>query len=253
MRAFILWKITIFMSPFILAIGGFSQEKVDTRKNNLRVGADGFTGIYRMVRPRAININSSGYEPGYIIEYITFLPGNDLYWGLPPEGLLYFDLSTAKRTHPHDCGTYEVVADEIRILRGPSKKKYVITKSGDKLINPPSLGKGSFRYIPHCDGLKLEGNYRRNESEPAISFSKNGQFKDGGVFRYIGNISKLDGTSYQDDGLAGTGTYQIGQNTLDLSYSDGRVKRFPFIALPDDLKEAVLKSFLIFENRMTRF
>ena len=219
-----------------------------------RVGGDDLTGIWRMVRPRAININNSGYEPGYWIEYITFLPNGNVYWRLPPEGLLYFEPAVARRAFPDDWGTYEIRGGEIHILRGPAKRPYVITRSGERLNNPPSLGKGTFRRVPASDGLRLHGNYRRSETEPSISFTSDGRFRDGGVFGNFGTGQRPDGSIYEPDRRGGSGTYMIEQNTLELSYSDGRVRRVPFIAFPENLaKKPALDSFILFyEETMQR-
>ena len=220
-----------------------------------RVGTDDLTGIWRMVRPRAININNSGYEPGYWIEYITFLPDGNVYWRLPPEGLLYFDPAVAQRAFPDDWGTYQIRNGEIHILRGPGKRPYVITRSGERLNNPPSLGKGSFRRVMPADGLRLQGNYRRSETEPSISFTADGRFQDGGVFGRFGTGQRPDGSIYEPDRRGGSGTYIIDQNTLELNYSDGRVRRVPFIAFPENLaKKPALDSFILFyEESMQRF
>jgi len=131
----------------------------------------------------------------------------------------------------------------------------VITRNGDRLNNPPSLGKGSFRRVPSADGLKLEGNYRRDQSEPTIAFTKDGNFRDGGVFRFFGDLARPDGTVYQDDGRSGSGTYIIEQNTLELRYSDGSVKRHAFVAFPENLaKKPALDSFILrSEERMIRY
>jgi hypothetical protein len=232
-----------------------SNSSSTTTRNIQRVGADGFTGIYRMVRPRALNINSTRAEPGYWIEHITFLPSRHVYWRLPQEGLLYFDPAVAQRAHPNDWGTYEIRGGEIHIFRGPNKQRYVITRNGERLNNPPSLGKGSFRPVPPADGLKLEGNYRRHQTEPTITFSADGRFRDGGVFRYFGDLERPGGAIYRDDGVGGSGTYLIEQNTLELCYSDGRVKRFPFVAFPENLaKNPALDSFILrAQERMSRY
>jgi len=220
-----------------------------------RVGSDGFTGIYRMLRPRALNINSTTSESGYWIEYITFLPNGNAYWSLPPEGLLYFDAALTARTDADDWGTYTIKNGEIHVVRGPSKTLYIVTRSGERLNNPPSLGKGTFRPVPNVDGLKLEGNYRRDASEPTLTFTAGGQFRDGGVFRYFGTLARPDGSHYQDDGVPGSGTYIIEQNTLELRYSDGRVKRHPFIAFPENVaKKPDLDSFILRrEESFSRF
>jgi hypothetical protein len=232
-----------------------SIDSNSSTRNKLRVGADGLTGIYRMLRPRALNINNTVSESGYYIEHITFLPSGHVYWALPPEGLLHFDPAVAERAHPDDWGTYEIKNGEIHILRGPGKSRYLITRSGERLNNPPSLGKGTFRPVPSADGLKLEGNYRRHQTEPTITFTTAGTFRDGGVFRYFGTLERPDGTVYQDDGIGGSGTYVIEQNTLELRYSDGRIKRHPFLVFPENLsKKPALDSFILrSEERMERY
>ncbi len=231
-----------------------NTQPIAIQQNTQRVSTDGFTGIYRMLRPRLLNINSTVSESGYYIEYITFLPDGHLYWTLPPEGLLYFDPVVAQKAYPDDWGTYEFKNGEIHVLRGPDQTKYIITRSGERLNNPESLGKGSFRPIPTADGLKLEGKYRRDQTEPNITFTKDGRFTDGGIFRFFGTLAKPDGSTYMDDGVGGSGTYFINQNTLELKYSDGRVKRHVFIAFPENLADKpAVKSFLLYEQRLERY
>ena len=43
----------------------------------------------------------------------------------------------------------------------------------------------------------------------------------------------------------GSGTYLIEQNTLELRYSDGRVKRFALTILPDRMSDRPVRSFRI--------
>lgn len=68
-------------------------------------------------------------------------------------------------------------------------------------------------------------------------------------------LERPDGTVYRDDGVGGSGTYLIEQNTLELRYSDGRIKRFPFIAFPENLaKKPALDSFILrAQETMTRY
>jgi hypothetical protein len=108
--------------------------------------------------------------------------------------------------------------------------------------------------VPNCDGLKLEGNYRRHESEPTISFTSDGKFSDGGIFRYFDTLAKPDGTLYQDDGTGGQGTYFIAQNTIELRYSDGRIKRIAIQVFPENLvKKPAVPSILLREERLERY
>lgn len=181
------------------------------------------------------------------LDYVTFLPGGHVYWTLPAEGLLCFEARVAQRVHPDEWGTYEVVGREIRVSVG-SGLRYVFVKEGNQLKLQPHSGSSSVRtYSPlaTADGLKLHGRYRRSAMEPVITFSKDGSFRDEGIFRNFGTIGRADGTTYQDDGSGGTGTYLIGQNTLELGYADGRVKRFAFTVLPADLLQQPVTNFRI--------
>lgn len=211
--------------------------------NGQRVGADGFSGLYRLVRPKMGGV-------GVVIEYITFFPDGTVFWRFPAEGLRYFEAAAARGHHPNDWGTYQIKNGDIHIQRGPDRTNYVMTRQGERLNNPPSLGKGTFRPVPPADNLRLEGRYRRvgNAQSPAVMFTRDGKFRDEGAFRYS-SYTRLNGTNYSDDGAAGTGTYSIGQNTLELNYSDGRVKRFTFVTFPENLaKKPAVDSFIINYN-----
>jgi hypothetical protein len=216
------------------------SDRSTAMKGN-QVGADGFTGIYVGTR------NFSSSMSTVQLDYVTFLPGGHVYWTLPAEGLRYFDPRVAQRVHPDEWGTYEVVGREIRVLVG-NNLRYVFVKEEDHLKLQPHSGSSSVRTysrLATADGLKLQGSYRRSETEPAITFSRDGKFRDDGIFRNFGTISRADGTIYQDDGRGGAGTYFIGQNTLELRYADGRVKRFTFTGLPGDLTQEPVRSFRI--------
>ena len=151
----------------------------------------------------------------------------------------------AQRARPNDWGTYEIKDGTVNILRGPGKRRYELPRDGENLQNPPALGKGIFRRMPPSEGLRLEETYRQNETGPSITFSMSGRFDDAGAFRYSG-YTRLDGTSYVDDGVGGAGAYLIEQNTLELRYSDGRVKRFAFLTDSSSLaKEPAVDYFSI--------
>lgn len=224
------------------------NSSASSARNGRRIGADGFTGLYRLVRPSSIN------SSGVTVSYIVFLPGGDVLWNLPSEGLLHFDPAVAARAFPQDWGTYEIRGGEIRVLRGPERREYVLTINGERLSNPKSLGGGSFRRVPASDGLMLEGSYRLSENHAPIAFTRNGDFRDEGFYPVSDGV-RPDGTFYKRDVRGGSGKYSIEQNTLELRYSDGRVKRFPFIAFPEDLsRRPAVQSFILFYiDRMQRY
>ena len=207
-----------------------------------RVASDGFTGIYVGTRNFASSINSVQ------MDYVTFLPGGNVYWTLPAEGLLSFDPNTAKRAHPDEWGAYQISGNTIRVTLGPRKLIYVFTKEAGSLKLQPHSGGSAVRTysrLSTADGLTLSGSYRRFEGDPAITFSPDGTFRDEGIFRNFGTMARPDGSVYQADGRGGTGTYAVGQNTLELKYRDGRVKRVAFTALPEAVAANPVKSFRI--------
>jgi hypothetical protein len=216
-------------------------------KNPRSIGADGFSGIYVGIYnpPPGVAINSVQEA------FVTFLPDGHVYWTLPPEGLLYFDPQVAQRAYPDDWGTYKIVGNQIQITLGRNNLRRVFVREGNKLklqdYESQYRAALTYTYSPLAtgDGLKLEGTYKRWAEAPGITFSKDGRFSDEGAFRNFGTIGRPDGTTYQDDGRGGSGTYLIEQNTLELSYSDGRVKRFAFTALPAILAQQPVKSFRI--------
>lgn len=201
------------------------------RNSNQSVGADGFTGIYVGTRNFASAMSSVQ------LDYVTFLPNGHVYWTLPAEGLRYFDPRVAQRVNPDEWGTYEILGSQVRVSIG-NNLRYAFVREGKQLKLQPHSGSTSVRtYSPLAtgDGLKLQGSYSRSDTDPVITFSRDGNFRDEGIFRNFGTIGRADGTTYQDDGRGGTGNYLISQNTLELRYTDGRVKRFAFTALPEDL------------------
>jgi hypothetical protein len=212
-----------------------------------RVGTDGFSGIYVGLYnpPPGAAINS--VEP----QFVAFLPDGHVYWMLPPEGLLYFDARVAERAYPDNWGTYEIRGNEIHVSLGTYKLRRVFVREGIKLKLQKYDGQNraaetyTFSPLATGDGLRLAGTYRRFSAAPGISFAPDGSFRDAGFTRNFGTIGRPDGTVYQDDGRGGTGTYLIEQNTLELRYADGRVKRFAFTALPDMLVRQPVQSFRI--------
>ncbi len=62
-------------------------------------------------------------------------------------------------------------------------------------------------------------------------------------------MSREDRTSFKDDAVPGRGAYKIFQHTLELRYDDGRVKRFAFVAFPEDLAKQPVPTFSLIDMR----
>lgn len=94
-------------------------------------------------------------------------------------------------------------------------------------------GNNTFYKCESVDGLKLNGIWGWTPTTPmpqdntlthAIQFSKNGEFTDYGIFTI-----DLNEPDMNPQDAPGSGTYQIRDFTLILSYSDGRVVQKSFV------------------------
>ena len=204
-----------------------------------RTGSDALSGIYVGTRNFASSINTVQ------LDYVTLLPDGQVLWSLPVEGLRNFDARLAQRTYPDEWGSYKIAGNQIHVTVG-GNLRYTFLIDGGQLKLQPHEGSSSVRTYSRVatgDGIKLNGTYSRSESEPSIIFYENGQFRDEGFMRNFGTMGRPDGSTYQADGRGGTGAYLLQQNTLELRYSDGRVKRFAFTVLPSNVAQRPLPSF----------
>ena len=165
--------------------------------------------------------------------YITFFPDGSVFWRLPGEGRDGFDAAASRKAFPDRWGTYRLVGDEVHLDGVERKTTIKARRDGDKIrMTDPTI---SFTPIPDCTGLKLDGAYRRAAGEPAIRFWPDGKFEDEAVLSVLGEIQKNDGCLERDDGKPGGGTYAIRDNTLHLSYADGRRKKIAFHVFPHEM------------------
>lgn len=142
---------------------------------------------------------------------------------LPPVGLDHIDVGTAKSEKPEAWGTH-------------ATKDGVLTVTiGDKPVALKAQADGSykgadgveFKRAPASTGAKLDGRYAMESNEKGIlQFKPDGTFEDqGGGAAYITpDEAKLNPSS--------TGTYEIANNTLKLSYKGFTPKLVSFIQLP---------------------
>jgi hypothetical protein len=100
---------------------------------------------------------------------------------------------------------------------------------------------GNFTRLDPCEGLKLQGVFRPSDyaqpysSRQGIAFSADGSFVDEGILKAAGVLTPNGrGRDDWDDGKPGRGHYRFGNYTLELSFSDGRIKRaFVFCETPN--------------------
>ena len=108
--------------------------------------------------------------------------------------------------------------------------------------------------MDRCNGLRLIGTFRRGDyqttyaARQGITFKSDGTFADEGVFKAAGVMVRNPAGNFDfDDGAPGSGTYRVANYSLELTYSNGRVKRTSFLLDPemskDDVSEFILNTW----------
>ena len=167
------------------------------------------------------------WKPGR--DWITFLPGGRVYARLPDPGLENFDYEAAIREHPPAQGSYVITGNTVRIT-WPSGGGRVFKRTPDGELWEDRT---NYTPLPKATGLQLSGTWavQWNElsSQHTISFTPDGQFREQGFLNMI---------NWEPRGKdAGSGTYRISNNTLELHYTDGRVLQISFYVFPEELKK----------------
>lgn len=156
------------------------------------------------------------------VAYLGFFPDGNVIRTLPKEGLENFDFRAAVRNSRESCGRYQVVGNRITIKWGDNSTVSGV-RDGAKL----HFGDDAFEYEPvaHSDGLTLQANYHPERTDPRarIVFTQDGRFADNDALRAVGVPAS-----------SGSGSYRIKDNTLTLTFSDGRIVKVSFFVFADE-------------------
>lgn len=145
-------------------------------------------------------------------EYLVFFPDGNLVRFLPEQGLDNFDFRDALKTSRDYCGRYRVGGNQVTITWADNNTE-TATRDGTAL----KIGGDSYFPVSTSDGLKLNGIYHQEGTDVTpyfLQFTSAGRFKENGIL----NLIHYTG----DQQAGGSGTYRIGNNTITLSYGDGR-------------------------------
>jgi hypothetical protein len=180
--------------------------------------AGGMQGVYIGYKMRGM----AGLRTHF--EYLTFLADGNLVRALPEQGLDNFDFKEALKKNRDYCGRYRVNGNQVAITWADNTTENA-TREGTSL----KIRGDSYFPVPRSDGLKLKGTYRQEGTAAApyfIRFSSDGSFSDNGVLNLL---------NYRNDTQkGGRGTYRIGNNTITLSYADGRKVPLSFFIFGED-------------------
>jgi hypothetical protein len=159
------------------------------------------------------------------MEQIVLLGGGNAIRYLPEDGLDGFDFNRALRDSTAYCGKYSVERGQI-VFTWADGNREIATREGAGL----KIEKDTYVHVSKCDGLTLEGKYQREGADLAqyfIAFTGDGRFVENGMLNLV---------AFEGDKRPGRGVYHIGNNTLTLSYSDGRTVRRSIYVMPEDAR-----------------
>lgn len=208
-----------------------------------------FDGIYRAVGQTGDPLSP---QRGIDYKYVAFFPDGRFLEKLPDQGLDKMNEAVEIRIDPVGWGTYAMNGEMGRIVFPPDEySKNSIVWAFKEYSDHLKLTGEDYYLLDRCNGLKLEGTFRRSDYKTpdapreGIKFTPDGRFADEGVLKAAGvMVRDAAGNSDFDDGAPGRGTYRIANYTLELTYSNGRVKRTSFLLDPEMPKKAVTEFFL---------
>lgn len=217
-----------------------------------QTAATGLSGLYMGTESRQqFNVLTHFYD--YIVRqvYYLFAPDGRVYYGLPQGGSLSrFSFARAQQENPNNTGTFQLSGGQIRFQWGGGRSQTLpFERQGSRI----RIGRTTLYPVGRSDGLRLAGTYSSrsftNVSAPGIeggvsgerqiSFDPSGHFSARGFVGYAGVTERGLG----DVGAAtssrnsGSGSYRIADNTLELTYPDGRRERYTFFVNPETPNE----------------
>jgi len=167
------------------------------------------------------------------LTYWCFFPDGRCYYSMPAEGLDNFNYDYVRPMNELWCCTYKLEGDNGVITWGTGGTTVGFRRAGKTLL----IRSDSDVYKPlaPCNGLKLEGTFKRDNWQEENSFNKGITFWRDGTFVDEGFLGGAMTTWWwADRGLVpaefppGKGTYRVANNSLVLLYADGRKVRANF-------------------------
>jgi len=191
--------------------------------------------------------NKGGFNAGVSKDYMVFFPNGEVFWHLPQEGLLDFDVAGSHRDWNDFWGHYEMQGGRFQVTfnTGPD---YSGLRNGDG-----TLLIGGYTYVRQTggpDGRTLRGTYRAYNlgQDPSrdVTFYPDGRFDDRGIRGAVGALDLAYGRAKVPTD-PGSGRYRIARYSIVFEYSDGRREQLSFYVPGDDggntPKQLVINTF----------
>jgi hypothetical protein len=180
----------------------------------------------------SVGFNAAGGrgELAQRVDYLCFAADGRAYNGQPSGGPAACFENEDSRSPSY--GRYTLNGDEIVIKWNKQEQAQKLKRSPDGELEQDGA---TFHQLQSCDGLKLEGTYTvtwADNSKTQIRFMKDSRFKATGLQDCV-NLDQLVYPDWPKLPAAGTGTYTIHHNTLEVKYDNGPTRRMLFMT-PDD-------------------
>jgi hypothetical protein len=194
--------------------------------------ATGNAGLDGMYTALLWHTNWSGtwIEPKH--DYFVFFPDGRVTRVLPDEGLKNFNWDHSHQMNPMFFGHYDLASGQITWDGGGGGATVEKVKDGLRINH-----NGPFHKMERCDGLKMEGTYRRGDWETLvgqgkdayITFHADGSFEEQNTLVNAGanwwRPHEQGGYFNEEYGPPGRGRYEIGDYSLTLLYDSGKRRR----------------------------
>jgi hypothetical protein len=170
-------------------------------------------------------------ELGQRVDYLCFAPDGRAYNGHPSGGPSACFENEDPRSPSY--GRYTLNGDEIVIKWNKQENTQKLKRRADGKLEHDGV---TFHALESCDGVKLDGTYTvtwADKSRTQVRFFKDGRFKATGLQDCV-NLDQLVYPDWPKLPAAGTGTYAIRRNTLEVKYDNGGPTRRMFFTTPDD-------------------
>lgn len=217
-------------------------------------GNAGLSGAYHRVGIETeVDLYTGDRATSVKHQYWCFFPDGRAIDYLPDEGLENFNWDQAIKGRPLMAYTYQLTGNVglLTPVKDPAHTQALKRVNGRLIIGP---NEDVYALLDSCDGLTLQGTYRRfdwqEEYSPkeGLTFTKDGHFTDEGfIHGVVYQWWYVDHNDWEISSQPGTGTYRLTNNSLELIYADGRKRRVSFHLdtgiTREDVKSVIINSW----------
>jgi len=228
--------------------GGIDKDNGYTKSTNQIAGSNNGIFYYGM------QAGSSGFDYGNSKRYLYLNPSGSFRYGYSQEGYYQYNTEADRMKTPDFAGTYTRSGGNIDL-------SFYSGRTMRLSVNGEDLDNSLYRFVkfPQINGLMIEGSYVKadlikdlwpNGIQPRATLHKNGRFEDQGLFGLGETVDpSLPFQEWKERtanlGKWGNGSYAIIDNSLLLSYDDGRRKQLLIYIYEEDANKTSPKLIVV--------